>query len=147
MKTAICYYSHHHGNTLKVLRAIAQGQDITLIDAAGCTTAQLGGYDAVGLASGIYYGKFHPSVTGLAGQLQKGQRVFFVYTCGSLSNRYTKEIAGIAAGRGAHILGEYGCRGFDTFGPFKLLGGIAKGHPDAQELEKAKEFYASIGNR
>ena len=27
MKAAICYYSHHHGNTLKVVRAMAQGRD------------------------------------------------------------------------------------------------------------------------
>lgn len=25
MKTAICYYSRHHGNTRKVLEAMAQG--------------------------------------------------------------------------------------------------------------------------
>ena len=32
MKTAICYYSRHHGNTLKVLEAMARGNDIDLID-------------------------------------------------------------------------------------------------------------------
>ena len=44
----------------------------------------------------------------------------------------------------ANILGEYGCRGFDTFGPFRLIGGIAKGHPNAEELQKAREYYQSI---
>ncbi len=32
MKTAICYYSRHHGNTLKVLQAMADVGDIDLID-------------------------------------------------------------------------------------------------------------------
>ena len=32
MKTAICYYSRHHGNTLKVLKAMAEGTGIDLID-------------------------------------------------------------------------------------------------------------------
>ena len=32
MKTAICYYSRHHGNTLKVLEAMAEAAEINLID-------------------------------------------------------------------------------------------------------------------
>lgn len=35
------------------------------------------------------------------------------------------------------IWGEYSCLGFDTFGPFKLFGGIAKGHPSQDEIEAA----------
>ena len=57
---------------------------------------------------------------------------------------YTNAIAAVVTDKGANILGEYGCRGFDTFGPFKLIGGIAKGHPNEDELQKAKAFYRSI---
>ena len=32
MKTAIVYYSQHHGNTKKLLDAIAEKHDVTLID-------------------------------------------------------------------------------------------------------------------
>ena len=46
--------------------------------------------------------------------------------------------------KGADILGEYGCYGFNTFGPFKLIGGIAKGHPDQAELTGAVEFFEGI---
>ena len=28
-----------------------------------------------------------------------------------------------------------GKKGYDTFGPFKLVGGIAKNHPDEKDLE------------
>lgn len=31
--------------------------------------------------------------------------------------------------------------GFDTFGPFKLVGGLQKGHPTEEELKGAIEFY------
>ena len=41
-------------------------------------------------------------------------------------------------------LGEYHCQGFDTFGPFKLVGGIAKGHPTSQEIEGAVAFYRNL---
>ena len=144
MKTAICYYSRHHGNTLKVLEAMARGNDIDLIDVTARTAVHLEEYDCIGFASGIYYSKFQKSVLDFAGQyLPEGKDVFFVYTCGSMGKGYTKAIAEAAAKK-AHILGEYGCRGFDTFGPFKLVGGIAKGHPDADDLQKAKDFYQSI---
>ena len=32
-------------------------------------------------------------------------------------------------------------------GPFKLVGGIAKGHPNDQDLEDAVEFYKGIIRR
>lgn len=145
MKTAICYYSRHHGNTLKVLEAMARGNDINLIDVTARTAVHLEEYDCIGFASGIYYSKFQKSVLDFAGQyLPEGKDVFFVYTCGSMGKGYTKAIAEAAAAKKAHILGEYGCRGFDTFGPFKLVGGIAKGHPDADDLQKARDFYQSI---
>jgi len=144
MKTAICYYSRHHGNTLKVLEAMAEEKDVDLFDVTSHAAAHLEQYDAVGFASGIYYGKFHDSVVSFARYLPEGKNVFFVYTCGSKRGNYTKAIVEAVVAKRANILGEYGCRGYDTFGPFKLVGGIAKGHPNADELQKAKEFYRSI---
>ena len=40
--------------------------------------------------------------------------------------------------------GKYSCKGYDTFGPFKLIGGIAKGHPNEKDLAGAVEFYQNI---
>ena len=54
MKTAICYYSRHHGNTLKVLEAMAEAADIDLIDVTSRMAAHLPQYDRIGFASGIY---------------------------------------------------------------------------------------------
>ena len=61
MQTAIVYYSKHHGNTKKLLDAIAQQWDVTLSDAASNPNPDLSAYDLIGFASGIYYGKFHRS--------------------------------------------------------------------------------------
>jgi menaquinone-dependent protoporphyrinogen IX oxidase len=62
MKTAIIYHSSHHSNTKKVLDAIAEGRDVTLIDADSDALPSLIHYDLVGFASGIYYCQFHKSV-------------------------------------------------------------------------------------
>lgn len=145
MKTAIIYYSKHNNNTKKVIDAIAKNNDITLIDASKTAVEDLSGYDLIGFASGIYYSKFHQSVLKFAeNNLPPKKKVFFIYTCGANKDSYTKAIRKIAAQKSADIAGEYGCLGFDTFGPFKLIGGIAKGHPDKSELEGAAEFYNNI---
>lgn len=74
MKTAIIYHSSHHGNTKKLLDAIAKAHDVTLINATEDLTADLSGYGMVGFASGIYYGKFHKSVLKAAEKLPKEKK-------------------------------------------------------------------------
>lgn len=55
-----------------------------------------------------------------------------------------KFIAEATAKHRAKILGEYGCLGFDSFSPFKLIGGIAKGHPTNEEIDGAVKFYEDL---
>lgn len=144
MKTAIVYYSKHHGNTKKLIDAIAKNQEITLIDAVAQPDADLSGYDLIGFASGIYYSKFHKSVLKFAEKMSKGKKVFFLYTYGAKKDGYTKAIQESVSKCSATVLGEYGCFGFNTFGPFKLIGGIAKGHPDNDELQAAVRFFSDL---
>ena len=145
MKAAIVYYSKHHGNTKKLIDAIAAQHDVTAIDATEVKTADLSGYDMVGFASGIYYSKFHKSVLEFAEQnLPDGKPVFFLYTYGAEKKGYTKAITEAVSKHIAKIVGEFGCFGFNTFGPFKLIGGIAKGHPDQADLEGAVNFFVSL---
>ena len=49
MKTAIVYYSEHHGDTKKLPDSIAQRHEITLIDLTAEPSAELRGFDCVGL--------------------------------------------------------------------------------------------------
>lgn len=145
MKTAIVYYSKHHGNTKKLLDAISQQHEVTLIDATQTANPDLKEFDRVGFASGIYYSKFHKSVLNVAKEnLPEGKDVFFLYTYGAEKAGYTSAITDAVLPHKAHILGEFGCFGFNTFGPFKLIGGIAKGHPDASEIQKAIHFYEEL---
>ena len=44
----------------------------------------------------------------------------------------------------ARVDGKFGCKGYDTFGPFKLVGGIAKGHPDNKDLQNAVGFVKNL---
>lgn len=148
MKTAICYYSRHHGNTLKVLQAMADAGEIDLIDVTKQKAASLADYGCVGFASGIYGFEFQKAVVEFARQkLPQGKPVFFVYTYGGAKGTGAKAMTEIAAAKNCPVLGEFSCKGFDTFGPFKLVGGIAKGHPDEQDLSNARRFYRDVQNK
>lgn len=145
MKTAICYYSRHHGNTRKILEAMAEEGDVDLIDVTARQAVRLEWYDCIGFASGIYFGKFQTGVLRFARQyLPEGKAVFFVSTYGMFRPGYTRAIRQIAKEKNCPVLGEFGCKGFDTYGPFKLVGGIAKGHPDGEDLEKARRFFREL---
>lgn len=147
MKTAIIYYSKHHENTKQLLDAIqkASSDEITLFDVTKSPTVDLAEYDLIGFASGIYYSKFEKRVLAFAeNNLPHGKKVFFLYTYGVEKEGYTKAIREAVAGKEANILGEYGCLGWNTFGPFKLIGGIAKKHPNDVELQNAVFFYENL---
>lgn len=145
MKTAIVYYSKHHENTKKLLDAISAKHEVTLIDATKTKTFDLADYDMVGFASGIYYSKFHKSVLEFAEKnLPNNKKVFFIYTYGGKKEGYTKAIEKAVSAKSAKIVGAFGCPGFNTFGPFKLIGGIAKGHPDNTDTANAVSFFERI---
>ena len=145
MKTVIVYYSRHHGNTKKLLDAIAAQEEVTLIDVLEGRETDLTGFDRIGFASGIYYGTFAKQIIEFAGEkLPEEKDVFYLYTHGAPSGNFLKDMRRIAQSRRCRELGEYHCQGFDTFGPFKLVGGIAKGHPTQEEIAAAAAFYQSL---
>ena len=83
MKTAIVYASVHHGNTKKIVDEIAKDQNVDLVDATQVKEKDLTEYDAIGFASGIYYGKFHQTVLNFAAiNLPQEKKVFLICTHG-----------------------------------------------------------------
>ena len=142
MKTAIVYYSKHHGNTKKLVDAIARENEVTLIDVTEQPSADLSEYDRIGFASGIYYSKFAAQVLDFAqAHLPENKKVFYIYTHGAPKGNFLKAIREIADKKNCKEIGEYHCQGYDTFGPFKLIGGLAKGHPTEEEIRGVTAFY------
>ena len=142
MRIAILYASVHHKNTEKLVKAISEKYpDITLIDTTKALMISLVGYDLVGIASGIYYGNFHKSIyTFITKNLPERLKVFLMYTCGSDRPSYVENMKQFLAQKNASVVGVFSCKGFDTFGPFKLVGGLCTGHQTEQEIEEAVQF-------
>jgi flavodoxin len=42
------------------------------------------------------------------------------------------------------VIGSFACKGLDTFGIMKLIGGVAKGRPNEKDLQEARIFAKGL---
>ena len=137
--------SVHHQNTKKLVDAINDTYHIKTTPISEAYSIDLHSYDTIGFASGIAFGKFYePLERFMKERLPYGKKVFFLYSCGKNNDKYICSVSDIARTHVCEILGSYGCLGFDTYGFFKLIGGISKGHPTRTEIEGAVTFFEKI---
>jgi flavodoxin len=144
-KNIIIYASKHHNNTYKLVKAISEKYEITTIDATKETIVDLHGYELIGFASGIDFGKFYEEIENFAKtNLPIKKKVFFLYTCAMERKEFTNSMKEIVLEKEADILGEYGCKGYNTYGPWKVIGGMNKKHPTEIEIMSAVEFFDKL---
>ncbi len=144
MKTIIVYASTHHGNTKKVVDAIAEECGAELVDATAVREKELSDYDLIGFASGIYAARFHPDVVTFAQKnLPPDKKIFYVMTS-AMNRDFSKSMDELLKDKHATVTGRFSCKGYNTFGPFKLIGGTGKGHPDETDLRNAVAFYKGL---
>ena len=150
MRTLIIYISFHHGNTEKVARKMAEvlGADLLKTNEVSDVSI-LKEYDLVGFGSGIYVGRHHGSLLNLADKLPnlKNKRTFVFSTSGfgeCLINRFNQPLCRKLTDKGFNVIGKFSCRGFDTVGPLKLIGGMHKGRPNEEDLKNAENFARSL---
>ena len=113
-----------------------------MIDATKETIVDLQEYEVIGFASGIDFGKFYEEIENFAKtNLPIKKKVFFLYTCAMERKEFTNSMKKIVLEKEAAILGEYGCKGYNTYGPWKIIGGMNKKHPTEAEIMSAVEFF------
>ncbi len=142
MKSLILYASPHHGNTKKVAERMAKKIGARLVDVTQEELPVLAGYRLIGLASGAYFGTLHESLVKIAQEapFTPEQRVFLADTCGAGYKDYTYKVRMLLEERGITCLGRFQCPGDDTYGPWKLIGGIRKSRPNEHDLKMAEQF-------
>lgn len=144
MKTLIICKSVHHGNTKKVADAMAATLAATVVNPEEVDVGKLSEYGLIGLGSGIYFGKHHKTIRALADRLPAPGTAVFVFSTSGATRDQNGPLVAQLKGKGLDVKGSFTCRGFDTFGPFKLTGGLQKGHPDEKDLEDARKFAAGL---
>ena len=145
-KQAIIYASVHHGNTEKLITEAAKTLQIELFKVKQAESIDFSQYSSVGFASGIYAGRFHKSIFKFIENHQSSlpKTTFAVCTSGAGKGWFARRFSAYLRKKGFAVLGEFECKGFDTFGPFKLFGGFAKGHPDSRDIENCIAFFQNL---
>ena len=99
-------------------------------------------YHVIIMASGIYYGNFDKDLLRVADHcLRDGDKVVGLMTYGGQAKFNGRDLDGVCRMKFANLLCMYGCPGFDTYGPFKLVGGMNKGRPNQEDIDGAVAFY------
>lgn len=143
-ETAIIYHSEHHRNTEKLLRAIADKYSVDLFSVPTAEKIDLSGYKAIGFASGIFMSKLHQSLFDFIDSYSdtgESKEAFIVFTSGTDKEKYADSFRELLIKKGFNIIGTYHCLGYDTYGPWKVIGGIAKGHPNEEDIKNFSLFY------
>ena len=146
MKTClIVYFSYHHGNTEKIANSMAEVSNAEVCTIDKVKTVNVEEYEIIGFGAGIAYGKHYDKLLKTVGQLNlQGKNVFVFSTSGMNKVKFNSALIKLLKNAGACVIGNFTCKGYHTYGPFKLIGGIAKGHPDNDDITAAKQFIQNI---
>ena len=145
MKSSVVYIPFEHGNTEKVARPIAEAMGAELKVPKDDALGTLSDYQMIGVASGIFKGKFRVGLEKFVNDLPPSRSNAFVFsTSGYGTDQYHDEIGKTLEGKGYRVVGDFACKGWDTYGPFKLTGGINKKRPNEDDLMAAKGFGKTL---
>lgn len=102
-------------------------------------------YDRIGIISAndaFQMGK--PLMKYIRENLPSGKEVFVIYAHGVYRTGCIGEHRAIIAEKECIFLGEYGCLGFDSFGPFKVFGQNLENSTFEQELRKCAKIIIQL---
>lgn len=150
MRSTLVCASVSHGNTRRIADAIAPILQATVIEPEGLDPERLGDDDLVGFGSGIFLGSFHDRLLDGIRALPDRQHAgtAFVFATSGFPEfkirPFTAPVVKLLRQKGFDVLDTFVCRGWDTFWPFKPVGGLRKGRPAATDLQAARSFAERI---
>jgi len=148
--------SVHHGNTRQVAEAMAAASGGRVLQPGDEALRAAGSCGLLGIGSGIFFGHHHTSLLAFAGALEADpNRSAFIFSTSGTGDRlarlagrdYHRSLRTILRERGFQVEGEFSCRGYDTYAPWRIFGGFARGHPDLHDLENARAFVQGLNGR
>ena len=142
------------GGTAKVALAMAEVFGARLASPRQVNAEVLPDYSLVGFGSGIFDQMHHASLFEFIDTLPElpGRKVFIFSTSG-VSRRFAIDheiddphtaLRESLLAKGYEIVGEYNCAGFNDNSFLKLFGGMNKGKPDLQDIQRAKDFAEEL---
>jgi len=149
MKVLIIYISIHYGNTERIAEAMAEVLNAELLKPSEIESDTLSEYDLIGFGSGSYFWRHHKELLNLVKETPRLHKKAFIFSTrgGGPAWLSHRELKKTLLSKGFDVVGEFSCKGFDTFGALKLIGGINKGKPDEKDLAAARRFAMALKER
>jgi flavodoxin len=147
VKALIVYVSYHHKNTEKIAKVLADTLEAEAKIPEQIDPNNLSEFNIIGFGSGIYGGQLHEDLFELADRLPQTNRkkAFIFSTCnGTFVSRAMNNAKTRLQQQGFDVIGEFNCKGFTTWGPLRLVGGIHKGRPNEEDLKQAAAFAENL---
>ncbi len=145
--------SVHHGSTATIARAMAAAIEAEVVPPEAFPYTSLEGVGLIGFGSGVYYGRMHEAMfewlRGLPDTPVARCPAFVFSTSGLsfLAKLWHAPLIRELSKKGFVVVGDFHCRGHDSWGPLWLAGGINRHHPDGRDLERAGQFARGIARR
>ena len=146
-RSIIFLHSYHNMNTKKIGNVIAEKIDAPIIDIIkNNAPIELETYDLIGFGAGIDSGKHYLEMLKFAENLPniKNKNAFIFSTSGVYSNKKLlkdhKALRTILENKGFNIIGDFGCKGYNTNSILKYFGGMNKGSPNNEDIKNAEIF-------
>lgn len=138
-----------HGNTAVLAECIATVLGAPILGPEEATPDVLSKADLIGFGSGIYYFDYARELVDAVKRLpDMGGRAAFAFSTSGTPEppfrRYTTKFERQLTNTGFAVVGSFTSRGFDTWGPARLLGGVNKCRPDADDLDRGRTFARGL---
>ncbi|HUV53720.1 MAG TPA: flavodoxin family protein [Candidatus Krumholzibacteriaceae bacterium] len=146
MKSLVIYLSVHHNNTEKIARAISRSLSADLLNLDEASIESLENYDKIGFGSGIYLTKHHKKLFEFINALpaQENKKAFVFSTSGTGLKMFNNPLESKLREKGFQVTGSFMCKGYDTHGASKFIGGINKGRPNEDDIKNATLFAETL---
>ena len=150
MKSLLIVFSYHHMNTEKVAKVFAKVLDAQIKTPQQTNPEELQKYDFLGFGAGIDSGKHYKRLLDLADKLpQVNKKNAFIFSTAALTGerKAAKDHSALREklqSKGYIIVDEFQCKGFNTNSFMKYFGGMNKGRPNAEDLQRAEDFAMNL---
>lgn len=152
MKSLIVVFSYHHNNTEKIAQVFSKVLGAKIVNPLQTSPTEAQKYDLVGFGSGIDSDHHYKPLLDWVDKLPQvtNKKAYIFSTCGNPFNvqKYAvkchSSLREKLISKGYVIVDEYICRGFNTNVFLKYFGGINKGQPNAEDLQRAEIFAKKL---
>jgi len=150
MKSILIIFSYHHNNTEKIAKVFAKVLDAQIKTPQQINPKELQEYDLIGLGSGIDSDKHYQPLLDFADKLpQLADKNAIIFSTSGITGeeKRAKDHSTLREkiqSKGYRIVGEFQCRGFNTNSFLRFFGGMNKGRPNVEDLQRAEEFAQNL---